>query len=293
MPFRHIAAVLALLALVTGCSSGVMPSPPRHSARPLAVPPPSEDVRRLVLPFDAYALSGPDVHTIEAAEDVLIRDCMRDRGRGWTALPRPSAVDPDPPQRRRYGVIEPDVARRFGYHLPPPAPETARREEIWRAREKMPRAAQLAAYGKDGVSGCWKKAHGQLLRGVPKVSTALFNRRIREEFTASRKDRAVSAAVRSWSACMKRNGYRAADPLAAAGDDRWAKSPRPSRHEIATAQADVRCKQQTRLVTVWDKAEARLQHGVVRRHAAEFRKLAAQKSDWLKAARRVIRDAAT
>ncbi|GFE26967.1 hypothetical protein [Streptomyces nigrescens] len=292
MPFRHIAAVLALLALVTGCSSGVVPSPPRHTSRPPAVPPTSEEVRRLVLPFDAYALSGPDVHTIESAEDVLIRDCMRAKGKAWRALPQPSTVDPDPPQRRRYGVIEPDVARRFGYHLPPAPPETARRDEIWRAREKMPRAAQLAAYGKDGVGGCWKKAHVHLLRGVPKGSTAQFNRRIRDEFTASQQHRAVRSVVRSWSACMKGNGYRYPDPLAAAGDDRWAKSPRPSRQEIAVAEADVRCKQETRLVSVWGKAETRIQHDVVRSHAAEFRKLATQKSSWLKAARRVIRGGA-
>ncbi|MFE1172820.1 hypothetical protein [Streptomyces sp. NPDC058773] len=289
MPFRHIAAVLALLALVTGCSSGVVPSAPRHSARIPAVPPASAEVRRLVLPFDTYALSGPDVHIIEAAEDVLIRGCMRAKGQGWIALPQPGAVDPDPPQRRRYGVIEPDVARRFGYHLPPATPETARRDKIWRARERMPRAAQLAAYGKDGVSGCWKKAHAQLLRGVPKVSTALFNRRIRDEFTASQQDREVRSAVRSWSACMRRSGHRYADPLAAAGEDRWTKSPRPSRHEIAAAQADVRCKKETRLVSVWGTAESRLQDGVVRSHAAEFRQLAAQKTSWLKAARRVIR----
>ncbi|WP_327228221.1 hypothetical protein OG229_36000 [Streptomyces platensis] len=288
MQFRHTVAVLALLVLVTGCSSGVVPSRPRHSAPPPAVPPASKEVRRLVLPFDAYALSGPDVHTIESAEDVLIRGCMRAKGKEWTALPRPSAVDPDPPQRRRYGVIEPDVALRFGYHQPPAPPETARRDEIWRAREKMPRAAQLAAYGKDGVSGCWKKAHVRLLRDVPKSSTALFNRRIREEFTASQKERAVSSVVRSWSACMKRDGYRYPDPLAAAGDDRWAKSPRPSRHEIVVAQTDVRCKRETRLVSVWSKAETRLQHGAVRSHTTEFEKLAVQKAGWLKAARKVI-----
>ncbi|MER6842189.1 hypothetical protein [Streptomyces platensis] len=290
MQFRHTAAFLALLALVTGCTSGVVPSPPRHSAPLPAVPPASKEVRRLVLPFDAYALSGPDVHTIESAEDVLIRGCMRAKGKGWTALPQPSTADPDPPQRRRYGVIEPDVARRFGYHQPPAPPETARRDKIWRAREKMPRAAQLAAYGKDGVGGCWKKAHVRLLRGVPKSSTALFNRRIREEFTASRKERAVRSVIRSWSACMKRDGYRSPDPLTAAGDDRWGTSPRPSRHEIAVARADVRCKRETRLVSVWSKAETRLQHGAVRSHATEFEKLAAQKAGWLKAARKVIRD---
>lgn len=58
------------------------------------------------------------------------------------------------------------------------------------------------------------------------------------------------------------------------------------------AEADVRCKRETRLVAVWGKAETRMQHDVVRSHAAEFRKLATQKSSWLKAARRVIRGGA-
>ncbi|USA04697.1 hypothetical protein NCG97_35280 [Streptomyces lydicamycinicus] len=58
------------------------------------------------------------------------------------------------------------------------------------------------------------------------------------------------------------------------------------------AQTDVRCKRETRLVSVWSKAETRLQHGAVRSHAAEFQKLAAQKAGWLKAARKVLRSGA-
>ncbi|MFI0715007.1 hypothetical protein ACH4SK_31150 [Streptomyces inhibens] len=220
MSSRSALAALALLVLATGCSSATAEPSSRKEADVPVVSSVGKEARRLVLPFDAYAISTPQIHTIESAEDLLIRDCMREHGRGWKALPRPSGVDWDPSNRRRYGLIESEIAARFGYHLPPAPQELTRREAAWDARKKLPEQEQLAVFGKKGGGGCWKQAHESLLRGIPQSDQSLFNRRIGEEFDASRRDSEVVRVVRNWSACMKEKGFRYSAPLTAAGDAR-------------------------------------------------------------------------
>jgi hypothetical protein len=97
------------------------------------VPQVGSEVRVLHVPLDEYKLSRLDLQTIEYAEDLLTRDCMRDAGMDWKMLPPPSNQDPDPLNRRRYGLIEPKIAALFGYHLPPLPPELRAREAVWAA----------------------------------------------------------------------------------------------------------------------------------------------------------------
>ncbi|MFF4604707.1 hypothetical protein ACFY12_18500 [Streptomyces sp. NPDC001339] len=290
MSSRSARAVLALLVLVTGCASATAGQPSRKEkeADVPAAPAVGGEARRLVLPFDAYAMSTPAIHAVESAEDVLIRGCMRAQGMAWKALPRPSGVDQDPPNRRRYGLIEADIAARFGYHLPPEPGELTRREAAWNERKNLPDREQLAAFGRKGGGGCWKKAHDSLLRGITPADQSLFNRRIGEEFNASRNDREVVRVIREWSACMAEKGFRYSSPLKVTGDAEWGKSARPTRREIAVAQADIRCKAETDLVSVWSGVETRTQNDVIRRHAKEFRVLKAEKDQWTEAARRVL-----
>ncbi|WP_128512407.1 hypothetical protein [Streptomyces inhibens] len=150
---RSALAAPAFLVLATGCSSATAEPSSRKEADVPVVSSVGEEARRLVLPFDAYAISTPQIHTIESAEDLLIRDCMREHGRGWNTLPGPSGIDWAPSNRRRYGLIESEIAARFGYHLPPTPQELTRREAVWDARKKLPEREQLAAFGKKGGAG--------------------------------------------------------------------------------------------------------------------------------------------
>jgi hypothetical protein len=63
-------------------------------------------------------------------------------------------------------------------------------------------------------------------------------------------DPAVLAAFGQWSRCMEARGYRYPAP-AAAGAEFDVDSPRIPPAEIAAAEADVACKQQTNLIDVW------------------------------------------
>ncbi|MFE6225349.1 hypothetical protein [Streptomyces sp. NPDC057854] len=288
---RTASALLVLLAGTAGCLPATghrsAPSVP-PSAQVVAGPPAGDEARRLRLPYDAYELSTNDTFLIESAVDVLMRACMRRHGLDWTLLPR--ADDAEPPNRRRYGLIESAIAERYGYHLPPEPPGTARRQAADRNR-----AATLSphehriAYGESGDSGgCWKGAYDRLREGLLRSDHGLLNRLTLESFDASLEHVAVRRAFDSWSSCMRRAGFDHARPLAAAGDPRWARTPRPGPLELRTAMADVRCKQQTGLVTTWAAVETRLQTGFVRAHAKEFEALKAAKEQWLANARRVL-----
>ncbi|MEV0146956.1 MULTISPECIES: hypothetical protein [unclassified Nonomuraea] len=244
------------------------------------------------MPFDAYNFSPAEIMTIEAAEDILIRDCMRGQGMAWELLPQARQEDVEPPHRRRYGVIEPQMAQLFGYHVPAERPSVAARRARWDLRTaKLSARERRAAYG-DGTAddggGCARKIRRTRLQGAAKVDSSLFNRLIAQTFDASQRDENVVRAFRSWSACMTAAGVHYADPLQAVTDERWMRDEKPSSAEIRVAVADVRCKEKTGLVPVWARAEERLQNDAVRGHAEQFRMLKLSKEQQLETARRLV-----
>ncbi|MFC5748688.1 hypothetical protein [Actinomadura rugatobispora] len=291
---RLTIAVSALVVAVGGCSVGTAESPPRPgetTAPAVQVPLPGDEARTLVVPFDAYNFSPAETVTIEGAEDLLIRDCMRGRRMPWKVVPLPAAEDIEPQHRRRYGVIEPRIARIFGYQTPLDRPSVARYNAARKDRRaQLSPAARRAAYGdpaEDAV-GCLKQAREHLSKGAPNVDAPLFNKLIGQTFDRSQRDGDVVAAFRAWSACMKEKGIHYPAPLAAITDKRWMNAGGPSRQEITAAETDVRCKERTDLVSIWAAAEKRIQQDAVRAHAAHFRALKTSKDQQLKAARQVL-----
>ncbi|MGP3977314.1 hypothetical protein ACTWQF_25565 [Streptomyces sp. 8N114] len=301
MSVRVWGPALLLAVAVTGCSATASDSDSDSdaSAHQRAntpqitknVPLPGEEARKIIVPFDAYNISPAEGMTIDLAEDSLVGDCLRGRGMKWAALPYPAERDIEPPNRRRYGVVEPDAARVFGYHDPQDRPSMARLHAERDARtEKLSAEEQRAAYGdkaKSGPGGCLKKARDKLMKGAPEINVSLFNKRIKDAFDASQRDGKVKRAFHAWSGCMKEAGFHYKDPLAAVTDERWG-AKKPSRREIRAARADVRCKEKTGVVRIWMAAEKRIQTDSVRRHPKEFRALKANKGAQLKAARRIL-----
>ncbi|GHD98283.1 hypothetical protein [Streptomyces alanosinicus] len=106
---------LALLLVATGCAA----TSERHPKAVLAAAPePTKEVRDLLLPYDRYQLSVNDIYLIGSAQDLLTRDCMKKRGYDWEVIGDRKQY-PDVRNRRRYGVIEPAVARELGYRANP------------------------------------------------------------------------------------------------------------------------------------------------------------------------------
>ncbi|MEU6710073.1 hypothetical protein ABZ897_01225 [Nonomuraea sp. NPDC046802] len=290
MPKRRKKVAYALTGLAVAAAGTVAAG--MYVTRPTAAAPPvvpiGQEAIDLVLPFDRYWLSTFDIHTVESAEDILIRDCLQRDGMDWPLLPSPDRQAEQPPNRRRYGVIEPGLAANYGYHLPPPDPITEKRETGWSERRKLPAEVRIAAYGKEGGAGCWKKAHDHLLRNTAPYDAQKYNKYVGEAFDAARRDPQVVTGIRAWSACMKRAGFAYPDPFKAAGDKEWAKTPRPLPRELATATADVRCKQETDLVGIWARVDTRIQQNLIREHESDFRQLAEAKARWLEAARQTL-----
>ncbi|NUW46151.1 hypothetical protein [Nonomuraea rhodomycinica] len=292
MRLRLRAAVGALLTAATAaCSTAATPmaaTPTAAAPRPgVTVPPPGVEVRALSVPFDRYNFSTADISVLEAAEELLVRDCMRRRGMAWEVLPRSAMEDLEPPNRRRYGVVEPEIARLFGYHPPPDRPTVARRAAARDSRARRLSAQERRA-AHDEEDGCLEQARSHLEQGTPRVDEALFNKLISETFARSRRDPRVVQVFGAWSACMREQGRQYADPLAAVTDRRWMNDGPASPEEISVARADVRCKERTGLVPVWSAAEKRLQDDAVNAHPAEFRALRAAKDGQLAAARAVL-----
>ncbi|MEU5107523.1 MULTISPECIES: hypothetical protein [unclassified Streptomyces] len=118
---------------------------------------------------------------------------------------------------------------------------------------------RLASLSKDAASdamACQKETDRTLTRGA-KTSFAKFNDLKSSRFDAEKRDQSVRSVVSHWSACMKTAGFDYATPWGAAS--KWGAEGDPLEREIATAEADVKCKQQTKMVAVWLSAEKRLE----------------------------------
>ncbi|MEV6150108.1 hypothetical protein AB0L53_07170 [Nonomuraea sp. NPDC052129] len=293
MSVRLKSAVLSLVVVASGCSVATADPPAESRVRAASVtdvPLPGEEARKLAVPFDAYNFSPAEIMTIEAAQDLLIRDCMRGQGMEWKLSPLPAQADIEPQNRRRYGVIEPQIARSFGYHAPLDRPSVARynAERDDQLTELSP--AARAAYGDSAkdADGCSDKAQAHLLKDAPEVSASLFNTLVRQTFEESQRDGDVVRVFRDWSACMKKKGFDYPDPLAAITDDRWMNNQRPSHQEIMAAETDVWCKKKGDLVSIWAATEKRIQEDAILTHAAYFQALETHKERQLGAVRRVL-----
>ncbi|MEU7858074.1 hypothetical protein [Nonomuraea sp. NPDC049141] len=282
MSVRLWGAVGVLLTAATAACSTAAATEPQVS-----VPPPGVEARELSIPFDRYNFSASDISTLDRAEELLVGDCMRQRGMAWKELPPSAAEDLEPQNRRRYGVVEPEIARLFGYHTPPDRPTVAQRAAARdsRARSLSAKEQRAASAEKDG---CLGQARAHLEQGTPQVDEALFNRLISETFNQSQQDPKVVQVFRAWSTCMREQGWQYAAPLAAITDERWMKEGPASPDEIRAAQADVRCKVKTGLVSIWSAAEKRIQDAAISAHPAEFQALQATKDQQLAAARAVL-----
>ncbi|GCD39900.1 hypothetical protein OEIGOIKO_07757 [Streptomyces chrestomyceticus JCM 4735] len=290
MPFSRprAAAALALLLATAACTA--TPEEPPSARPPAARPPVNRQADAVRLPLDAYGPKEADTQAVDDAKDVLMGRCMSSRGLPWRPLPRVGAQDLEPENLRRYGVADAETAGRYGYHAPPVPPSVVRRDSVWDARDSLPDAERIAAYGSTGEGGCYRTVRQQLGGGTAPLDYEVFNRLTLASLEASQRAPEVGDAMRKWSACMAQSGLRFKDALAAGGSKRW-DTDEPTDAERAAARTDVACKKATRPVTVWAQAEARIQQQLIRQHAGPLKQAKDRKDRWLTAARRVLADA--
>ncbi|MFJ4875506.1 hypothetical protein ACIP93_09875 [Streptomyces sp. NPDC088745] len=274
------AALAVPLALTAGCATQ---QPEPRGVRVPEVPAPSAEVLALRLPMDAYLLSVDEIYDGEAAADLLTRQCMKKLGFEWRLIDRPDFGDWR--NRRRYGVVEPDVARSFGYHhvpallSPTEVYEKKQRRELGLTPEEKKAAT-------DEESGCQRRANDALWRGIryDDAPAMRFSSKALEE---SAKDPRVVRATRDWSACMRAAGHAYATPAEAVGDPRWDMAKPPTEAEKAVAVQDVRCQVRTGLVRTWFRVDGELQRKWIEEKPKDFAALLAAKNSFLERARKI------
>jgi hypothetical protein len=268
--------------LVTGCGASPAPGAPK-TGEPF---PPTEQVKALRLPLDAYSFSDAELYTISDAEDALIAQCLHGKGYTWDLIKRPTDA-PDLRNRRRYGVIEAKIAQ-FGYHVPTGLLTPISLERAYDHQDRtLSDSAKEAAFG---ANGCGHQA-AKALGADDDFDQALLVQSSRSSLYGSLEEPPVATALKSWRDCMHQAGFEYQDPLAAMSDPKWSSSEAaagPSKQEIATAVADVTCKDKSDLVGTWHAAEIPFQDRAVKQHSSYFTKLRTDMNEQLDAARAVL-----
>ncbi|WP_327190830.1 hypothetical protein [Streptomyces xinghaiensis] len=282
-----LARVVALggAFLIAGCSEA-----DNSDGATSAAPEPTEQVKSLILPFDEYELSPSEYNMSQNATDLVIQKCMRSKGLDWTVVERPTRTL-DLTNRRRYGVIEIEVARAYGYHAPIELrdPDGTKRSED-RRWKKLTEEQQKAALGQgDNEGSCNALATEQL--DDSRMDYSLFNELSSKYLKQAQEDPRVEASMKAWSECMKERGKEYATPYDAINDKKWWKDEERqigSKEEMDTAVRDVQCKEKVGLIDKWYAEEKRLEEGAIARNAEYFRKLKEAKMTHLVAVKNVL-----
>jgi len=258
--------------LIAGCAGGSaaqsaasLASPaPTNAPVPAPVPVVS-DVLRQSLPIASYQLTPAQLGEEQYLTQRLTQACMS--GYGIDYLPTLSEqlvtqnVDiAEEFDSRWYGVSDSSAVQSYGYHLP-----------TW--TQGMTAPAKLPAVGGDVLTGAVTSydhktvpAGGCLSEVSKELSQAGLDTQTQESggsgpgtligdiqssaFQSAQSDPRVTAVFGTWSACMSSHGYHYSTPFTAAADPRWSAAAKAGPVELATAEQDLRCKQQVNLLGV-------------------------------------------
>lgn len=300
---RGTAAALAGAAfLMAGCGAGqpgdtapkASRGAPSSSAPPASTRGTTADPATWTLPLQRYRPTEAQAKSISLAEAELVGRCMKEFGVTWKPQAELPEVGPRNMLDWRYGIHDAALSASRGYQTD--AAEQARYEAALRADESRPAptadakvllggtdapggtpagaSAEVRGGTKNGrripPGGCFGQARATLGSATHGI-TPLVDRLTFDSYPASLEASEVKAVFARWSSCMARRGYHYAAPMDADQDPRF----RPSRagvspQEIATALADLACREEHRVTRTWFETERRIQEGYVRQNAAQL-----------------------
>lgn len=281
-----LVAALTVSTVLSSCgagsgNSGSAPPSLTQPAIPAAPPAPASDGSDIRMPLDAFSSTdAADEEVLKQANDVLVQRCMVQRGFTDTAPAPSSSTQPaSGPRPEPYGVTDLATAREFGYGS---AGRTANMASG--GSSGVPTIDQLinehgtawvvamfgavppAAPAKGAPQGCvdagpaglYDSAYGHIDRSI-------VGELADQATQHTEADPRVLTVERAWSSCLAKQGFSYDTPMLAAGQKRTTPA---SATEIATAVADVGCKQQTNLPGVWVAVESGYQQQLVNQNAA-------------------------
>ncbi|MFE6866090.1 hypothetical protein ACFVFS_06005 [Kitasatospora sp. NPDC057692] len=295
-----LAGVLALFA--AACSSS--PSEPGKGTSTqvkgvpsVSAPPTIATAADQALPIDPYLLSYEQRDQLERAASVLVSRCMARFGIQYQAPPQiPGGNRPRSRTDRRYLETTAAGAQANGYHAaagdqPTPAPAPPQLSDSTRlvltgstsANVKSGQGGQDYNGATIPKGGCLGESKEKLGGGDAQLARDI-DATAREK---SKTDDRVLAVFRTWSECMKAEGYDYADPIRVLDDPRWA-SAAPTDVERATAVADVGCKAQANVVGVWFTVEAAYETQLIEQNAPALAQVRKDNEDRLRVAAQTL-----
>ncbi|MFI6623594.1 hypothetical protein [Streptomyces sp. NPDC050528] len=286
---RPVLALAVALPLLAGCGQDERESAPAGRTGAAAPANPAT----WVLPLQAY-LPDPEQEdllfdALEQAKSV----CMKRFGFDYRpAEPLPD-MGPDTLTDLRYGIHDRNVAATYGYK--PAGDMTAYQEETRRlleASELGPEEEAAMTGQRDGSAtggsfpegGCGGEAYRRVHGSLDPASTLAMDLS-NEAYAKAQRSERVRSVFRSWSACMADSGYTYDEPMDAPNDPRFAASTADP-EEVATALADLACREKSKVAEVWFDEEAGLQRRLAERHIQELKKAGQALEAALKAAAR-------
>jgi hypothetical protein len=253
---RRLAGVLLLVPLVGVVACGGGSGSPAATSEPSLAPVARLDsTAQVSLPLDAFAPTPEQMLTLQRAQDILTRDCMRRFGLDFATYQRGLATV-DPLRSRRFAYLDLATAQQMGFHPPVDQGNVQRRGQAQQLNAtrtptelavlggtNVPRGVtKLTSYHGQRVppEGCAGEARAKLAGNAPKVDDSLVFQLTAQAGQRSEADSRTRAAARTWSACMKKSGYSYSTPVDANNDRKW-HTPAPTEPEINAATADAHC----------------------------------------------------
>lgn len=313
-PFIRRAALLpvaALLAAATACSSD---DPGSSSAEE----PEIGEIQTLTttaglaFPLDAYELDDKDKAKLEAAQSVLVKQCMARYGFDYQP-PSSIPVSGRKPNARVFGLVDAAEAARSGYappgglsrprpaeqRLSPTAQRVLAGGDEWNDPASLPMnqteaekapPSKLKVNGKPvPIGGCGREAYLKL--HAPKADTVdilyVFNL-MSEAESRMRTDSRVSTVNKKWAACMKDAGYRTTDPRTVVDQLGLNQSTLSSPNAVNAAMKDVACKQKVKLPGVWFAVASAYQERLIDGNAETLERFRTQTQEKVKLAARLV-----
>jgi hypothetical protein len=237
----------------------------------------SKDPQSWVLPIQPYLPTEQEQGQLAQAKKILIGDCMKGFGFSWVPAPDLPKVGPKTLTDWRYGIHDLTLAEQRGYKA------DAEEQQAYDAAVEKGAVDGTTADGPESQAlsggiqevdgkkvpegGCVGAANDEIDAGAIQARAAL--ELANAAFVKSKEDPEVVKAFADWSACMKRSGYDYKQPLDASDDSKFS-APEVSSEEIATATADIKCRQKTDVAWIWFQAESALQKSAIEGHAEQL-----------------------
>lgn len=230
------------------------------------------------LPVESYMPTKTQVQVVTTSRDELIDRCMSAAGfDAWKPAPDLPDLGGKTLTDWRYGLHDAELAAARGYH-----PDKGEQETYDKAME----AGAVDESGADEatLTGCVQKVGGQ----VPDVQPPAIVEQINgESFVKSKTVPEVAEVFAKWSSCMKGKGYDYKQPLDASDDPAFGDPEKVTPEEIATAKADVACRDEHDVERAWFDAESKIQRAAIAEHLEEFNNAAKATKDAVAKARAI------